>query len=368
MRHDSLVPHVPCPMPYSERLKKLQSALAAERVDSFLVFAAANLRYLTGFTGSNGLLVVQERAAVFFTDGRYTTQAGQEVTNARVVVPKKGMLEAALKLAARGARRVGFESSIGYQTFARLAKQLGVRRLRPLNGVVEKLRVVKEGREIAAIRASVELNSRVFEEILPLVKEGVMEKDLAAEVEYRMRRQGAEKASFDTIVASGPRTALPHAQPSDRRLKANEFVLFDLGAILNGYSSDMTRTVFLGRAGAKARRLYGTVLEAQRQAREAVREGVTGAAVDRAARRHINKQGWGRYFSHSTGHGVGLEIHEMPRLAAGDRSPLPAGAVVTIEPGVYLPGFGGVRIEDMVVVRDSGAELLTPTPHEFLEL
>lgn len=368
MGHDSLMPHVPCPMPYSERLKKVQSALSAERVDSLLVFAAANLRYLTGFTGSNGLLVIHERAAVFFTDGRYTTQAGQEVTNARVVVPKKGMLEAALKLAGQGGGRVGFEASIGYQTFARLAKQLGARRLRPLSGLVEKLRAVKEDREIAAIRASVDLNSRVFEEILPLVKEGVAEKDLAAEVEYRMRRNGAEKASFDTIVASGARTALPHAQPTERRLRGNEFVLFDLGAILNGYSSDMTRTVFLGRAGKQARRLYQTVLEAQRQARETLRAGVTGAAVDRAARRHISKQGWGRFFSHSTGHGVGLEIHEMPRLAAGDRSPLPAGAVVTIEPGVYLPGFGGVRIEDMVVVRDSGAELLTSTPRELLEL
>jgi Xaa-Pro aminopeptidase len=214
----------------------------------------------------------------------------------------------------------------------------------------------------------VELNSRVFDEMLPLVKEGVSEQDLAAEVEYRMRRQGAEKASFDTIVASGPRSALPHAQPSARRLRAGEFLLFDQGAILNGYASDMTRTVFLGRAGREARRLYATVLEAQQQARQAVRAGARGAAVDRAARRVIRQRGWGRYFSHSTGHGVGLEIHEMPRLGAGDRSPLPAGAVVTIEPGVYLPGFAGVRIEDMLVVREGGSDLLTPTPHDLIEL
>lgn len=170
------MPHAPFRMPYSERLKKVQSLLAAERVDSFLVFGAANLRYLTGFTGSNGLLLIREHAAVFFTDGRYTTQAGQEVTNARVVVPKKAMLEAALKLAGSGKKRVGFEASIGYQTFARLSKLLGARRLRPLSGLVEKLRAVKEEREIAAIRASVDLNSRVFEEILPLVKEGVTER------------------------------------------------------------------------------------------------------------------------------------------------------------------------------------------------
>jgi Xaa-Pro aminopeptidase len=354
-------------MPYSERLKKLQSALAAERVDSFLVLAPANLRYLTGFTGSNGLLLVEERGAVFFTDGRYTTQAGEEVRNARVVTPKKAVLDAAIKLAAKGGRRVGFETSVSYPAYARLAKQFK-RRLRPLNGVVEKLRLVKEDGEVAAIRASVELNSRVFDEMLPLVKEGVSEQDLAAEVEYRMRRHGAGKASFDTIVASGPRSALPHAPPSARRLRAGEFVLFDQGAILNGYASDMTRTVFLGRAGREARRLYATVLEAQQQARQAVRAGVRGAAVDRAARRVIRQRGWGRYFSHSTGHGVGLEIHEMPRLAAGDRSPLPAGAVVTIEPGVYLPGFAGVRIEDMLVVREGGSDLLTPTPHDLIEL
>lgn len=189
---------------------------------------------------------------------------------------------------------------------------------------------------------------------------------MAAEIEYRMRRMGAEKPAFDTIVASGPNSAMPHARPSSRPFGKNEFIVLDQGAILAGYASDMTRTVHVGPAGAAGRELYATVLEAHEQAKAAVRAGVSCAAVDRAARAPIKARGWSEYFPHSTGHGLGLDVHEMPRIAAREKAILPAGAVVTIEPGVYLPGTGGVRIEDLVVVRENGAETLTPSPKNLL--
>lgn len=351
------------------RLSRLQARLAKERVDCLLIASPANLRYLTGFTGSAGLLIVEERGATFYTDGRYTLQAAEEVKSARLVAARRGALEAVLgRLRRSRHRRIGFETGLGYQQYQRLVEELGSKRLRPVRSAVEDLRLVKDEREIAAVKASVELNSKVFDDVLPLVRVGLAERDLAAEIEFRMRRRGAEKPAFETIVAGGPRSALPHARPTARPLGKNEFLLLDLGAILDGYVSDMTRTVFLGSANGPARSLYSTVQEAQQKAREAVRAGVSCAAVDRAARHPIASRGWGKFFPHSTGHGVGIEIHEMPRIAAREKTILPAGALVTIEPGVYLPGLGGVRIEDVVVVREGGAEVLTPTPRELLEL
>ena len=338
-------------------------------MDCLLVSALPNLFYLTGFTGSAGLLLVEERGATLYTDGRYTLQTAEEVKAARVVVPRGGVLPAVLRRLHRSrSRRIGFESGSGYPLFARLARELGWRRLRAVEDAVERMRLVKDEKEIAAIRCSVELTAQALAAVLPLVRPGARERDLAAELEYRMRCLGAEKPAFDTIVASGARTALPHARASGRLLGKNEFVLFDVGAILDGYSSDMTRTVHLGPAPKQARRLYSAVEEAQQQAREAVRAGVSCAEVDRAARGHLAARGFGRYFTHSTGHGLGIQVHESPRLAAREKTRLPAGAVVTIEPGAYLPGVGGVRIEDVVVVRARGAEVLTPTARELLEL
>ncbi len=358
------------------RLDRLRSLFSAEKVDCLLVSGLANIRYLTGFTGSNALLLVQADSATFFTDGRYTTQARQEVPGVRVVTPKKGLWpEAIRRLKAQRRFKAGFDSSVSLALSKVILKGLGEKRTRAVSGAVERLRLVKEESEIAAIRASAELNSRVLAEILPLVKPGVTERDLAAEMEYRMRRMGAAGPAFESIVAAGENSALPHARPTARAVRGGEFVLFDHGTMLNGYCSDMTRTVWVGGSSGdlrgnlpRARDLYATVLEAHQLAREAVRAGVRCSVVDRAARRRIAAQGWGKYFSHSTGHGVGLEIHESPRVAAPVKDKLPAGAVITIEPGVYLPGFGGVRIEDMLVVRENGAEGLTPSPKEFMEL
>jgi Xaa-Pro aminopeptidase len=354
------------------RLDRLRSRFSAEKVDCLLVSGLANIRYLTGFTGSNALLLVQEDSATFFTDGRYTTQARQEVKGARVLTPRKGLWPAAIRrLKAKRKFKAGFDSSVSFALSKVILKGLGEKRTRAVSGVVERLRLVKEESEIAAIRASAELNSLALAEMLTLVKPGVTERDLAAEMEFRMRRLGATGPAFESIVASGENSALPHAHPTTRAIREGEFLLFDHGTMLNGYCSDMTRTVWVGGAAGdvkRARDLYATVREAHQLAREAVHAGVRCSEVDRAARGVIKARGWGKYFSHSTGHGVGLEIHESPRVAAPVKDKLPAGAVITIEPGVYLPGFGGVRIEDMVVVRENGAEGLTPSPKEFMEL
>jgi Xaa-Pro aminopeptidase len=251
----------------------------------------------------------------------------------------------------------------------KLKELLDVRtELVPVDDFVEKRRMIKDARELAAIRESVAINSQAFERSLKEVRAGISESDLATEIEYQMRKLGAEKPSFETIVAYGPRTALPHARPTSGRLGANEIVLVDMGTFRDGYASDMTRTFHLGPTPAKIKRMYRAVLEAQCAAIDSVRPGVKAGAVDRRARTVLKQQGFDRYFTHSTGHGLGLEIHEPPRIGKGDQTVLEPGMTVTIEPGAYIEAFAGVRIEDTVAVTSSGCEVLTPTSKELLEL
>jgi Xaa-Pro aminopeptidase len=328
------------------------------------------VQYLTGFSGSAGALLVTPSDAIFFTDSRYDLQAHQEVEGSRVVITKESAGMAAAKRAAKmRQRRVGFESdTLPYAGHRRLKEVLQKGKLVATRGMVEALRVEKDAGEIEQIRKAVELGSRAFEETLPLLRPGMTELEVAAEIEYRMRRYGGERPSFETIVATGPRAALPHARAGTRKVQPNEFILLDLGVILGGYASDMTRTVFLGKAPRRAARIYKAVLEAQLEAEQAVQAGRPCAAVDQAARLVLKRYGYARYFTHSTGHGLGREVHELPRIARGQTFALPEGAVITVEPGVYLPGFGGVRIEDVVVVRKGRGEVLTRTSKELTEL
>jgi Xaa-Pro aminopeptidase len=230
--------------------------------------------------------------------------------------------------------------------------------------LIEDLRVVKDRGEIEAIRSAGKITAEVFEELLPLIRPGAIERDLAAEIEYRMRKKGAEGAAFETIVVSGTRSAHPHARPSSKPLQESELVIFDLGAILGGYAADMTRTVFLGEPTPRVRNIYSIVLKAQAEGIRSVTSTARAGDIDCAARRLLAKHRLARYFTHSTGHGVGLEIHERPRLGKGETVPLRAGSVVTVEPGVYLEGFGGIRIEDTVLVGPGGPEVLTPASKE----
>ncbi len=333
----------------------------------------AMTRYLCGFTGSAGFLLVQESGSVFFTDVRYDTQAREEVTGAKVVIARKAVLNAVGEwIAARRKRARGWTIGIeaDHLTVAerkRVADLLprGLR-LKNAPSLVEQARMVKDPNELERIRAAVKLGATLFDRALQVLRPGVKEADVAAEMEYAARRAGAEEMSFPTIIASGPRSALPHGRASSQAIAPGGFVVCDFGVILAGYCSDQTRTVWVGNASKEGRQAYEAVRDAQQSAIDAVRPGVSVGDVDSAARKVLRKAGLGRYFTHSTGHGVGLEIHEAPRVAAGQEQVLKPGMVITIEPGVYFPGKWGVRIEDMVAVTEDGGEVLTPTSKEFL--
>lgn len=339
-----------------------------------LVTHLPDVFYLTGFTGSAAVLVVSANSASLFTDSRYTFQAREEVHGAHIHIAKEGLIRAAGE-AIRGlsaSRRASIAYSPSQLTVAQKASVESAAAVKirwiAADRLVGRLRAVKDPEELSAMREATELISNVFEKVLKVIHPGVRETDLAAEIEYQMKRAGAAGPSFETIVASGPRSAWAHARPTSKLLKKNELVVLDQGAILRHYCSDLTRTVFVGRAPSKVRQLYSAVLEAQTAAKRAIRPGIEAEAVDRAARQVLKKRGLGRYFTHSTGHGLGIEVHEVPRLGRGERTLLEAGMVVTVEPGVYVEGFGGIRIEDDVVVTSHGFEELTTARRDLLEL
>jgi Xaa-Pro aminopeptidase len=350
------------------RRKRLLDALPKLNAETLLVSSLPNVRYLSGFTGSNGLLLVAPTGSTLFTDPRYAIQTKQE-SDCRVTIAKGSLYEAASKhIARRKWRRIGVEQGrITYAAYMELGKFFPLTSsLVPVPPVVEELRMVKSESEVELIRRSVLTNSEAYDKAVGCIKSSQTENDLAAEIEYQMRRLGAEKAAFETIVASGPRSALPHAQPMSEPILDDRLLLVDMGAVHAGYCSDMTRMLHRGTPGAKARKLHKAVLEAQLAAIDAVRENTTASAVDRAARQVLKAHGLDKLFVHSTGHGLGLEIHEPPRIGKRDKTRLQAGMVITIEPGAYLEGFGGVRIEDTVLVTRTGCEVLTPTRKELL--
>jgi Xaa-Pro aminopeptidase len=352
---------------YEQRRQTVVSGLAEHKLDGLLVSLGPNLRYLSGFTGSNGLLLLTAAKSLLLTDPRYTIQAGQESTCQVHISKGPLLLDLVSAIARQRLRRVGYEPAMmSCDAFQSLdAKMPAKSSLVAIRGWIEELRTVKSPDEIARIRRSVDTNSRAFEQGVARVKSGMKEQDLAAELEYRMRRLGAEKPSFETIVAGGERSALPHAQPTAARFQNGQLIVVDMGALQEGYCSDMTRMLFLGTPGAKVRRTYKAVLEAQLAGIAAVHAGARTAAVDAATRKVLRSYGLDKAFIHSTGHGLGLEIHEAPRLGKKDKGRLKAGMAITIEPGVYLEGFGGIRIEDTVLVTEKGCEVLTPTSKDL---
>jgi Xaa-Pro aminopeptidase len=358
------------------RLDRLRTTVAAASLDALVVTHLPNVFYLCGFTGSNAALIILPGAAHLFTDGRYTIQAREECPGTRVHIVRSALSEACGTFLAQRARqargrlRVGFDPAhLTLAEWTRLRKAAGARiHWKLAAGLVEALREVKDPAELAVMREAAKLGSEVMAEVLTLVRPDVTELDLAAEIDYRMRRKGAEGASFESIVASGPRSALPHARPTAKRLQKSELVVFDLGAILRHYCSDLTRTVYVGKAPAKVREWYRAVEQAQQAALEALKAGVTSGSVDRAARRTLDRAGLGRYFIHSTGHGLGIEVHETPRLGRGQTQEIRVGMVVTLEPGIYLQGVGGIRIEDDVAILAGGAEVITSAPRGLLEI
>ncbi|MGA8553292.1 MAG: Xaa-Pro peptidase family protein, partial [Candidatus Acidiferrales bacterium] len=340
--------------------------------DALLVTHLPNIDYLCGFTGSNALLLVESAGATLFTDPRYTLQAREEVTDAKISIAKQGLIEALGNVLAcrRRRMRIGFAPTQLTVAQKKTLESLSGNRICWIQASleVEKLRAIKDAREQALMRGAAALISKVWTEVVAGIKPRTSELAVAAEIEHAMKLQGASGPSFDTIVASGERSALPHARPTPKLLKKNELVVLDQGAILRGYCSDMTRTVFLGRAPARLRSLYQVVLEAKEAATAAIRPGIKAREVDAAARRVLERQKLNRYFTHSTGHGLGIEIHEMPRLGKHEDTLLQEGMALTVEPGVYIQGLGGIRIEDEVLVTAKGAEVLTSASREFLEL
>ncbi len=356
-----------------DRQRLLADELADRKIDALLITHLPNVRYLTGFTGSAGVLLIGQgrQRPVFITDGRYTSQAHEQVENAKIVIAKGSALDAAVQQAVKlRLANVGVEADhMPVSMRSRLKKLLPPKvKLKETTGLVEDIREVKDTGELAAIERAVKLGAEIFKVALKTIKPGVRETDVAAELEYAARRAGATGMSFETIVASGPRSALPHGKASVARIPERGFVVLDYGVILDGYCSDMTRSVHVGKPSPEARRMYESVLQSQLAGIQAVRSGATAGEVDHACREVLRRAKLDRYFTHSTGHGVGLEIHEMPRLARHQEAPLETGMVVTIEPGVYIEGKGGVRIEDMVAVTDAGCDVLTPVSKELIVL
>jgi Xaa-Pro aminopeptidase len=357
------------------RMRALRKQMLQQKLDAVLITHLPDVRYLCGFTGSNAALAVTAKRAAMFTDGRYTAQAREETQGARVVIAKKSALrEACVWLEESGATATYFDPEQitvatldGMRGALSKAKRRGF--LQPLKKpIVSDLRMVKDAEELLQMEEAALLGCQLFMAVLPHVQPGVAESEIAADLEFFARSLGAEGMSFETIVASGKRSALPHGRATSAKLPRNGFITLDFGVILKGYCSDMTRTVYVGKPGKRELSAYDAVLEAQEAAVNAVRPGATCGEVDEVARSVLRKAGLAKYFTHSTGHGVGIEIHESPRVAAGQSQVLAPGMVITIEPGIYIEGQFGIRIEDMVAVTENGGKILTPAPKALIQL
>jgi len=350
------------------RLERVRARLGEERLDALVLLNAENRRYVTGFTGSAGIAVVLPERSHLIVDFRYVEQAREEAPEFSPVRVSNLLEGLAAFLREAGARRVGFEAeTVTVAQLRRLRELAADVELVPLQGL-DRMRWRKDPQEIARISRAAQIAAAAFVEILPLVRPGVVERDLALELEYRMRRLGADGAAFDAIVASGPRSALPHGRASGRAIGPGDLVTVDWGAVVQGYHSDSTRTLVVGRASGEQRQLYRLVREAQEAALAGLRPGMTGKEADALARQRIAAAGYGDHFGHGLGHGVGLAVHEGPTLSPREEAVLEPEVVVTVEPGIYLPGWGGVRVEDLVVLREGGAEVFPGAPQELLEV
>ena len=351
------------------RLAALAGVLEQEGLDALLVTHLPNIRYLTGFSGSAGLLLVRSASAVLITDFRYAVQAPLEAPAVEVQIDPVSIWDRLGRvLGQRTVDRLGVESHVLTTRDAERLSRLTRSQVVATADLVERLRSAKDPEEVASIRAAASLAQDALAEVLPTVRVGDRELDVAARLEAALRLRGSEWHPFPTIVASGPRAALPHARTTARAIQANELLLIDFGAQLNGYCSDLTRTMVVGQADDRQRTIHALVQEAQVRARTQVRAQLTGREADSLARDVIAARGFGDAFGHSLGHGLGLEVHEAPRLSQTNEVALPLHAVVTIEPGIYLPGWGGVRLEDDVYLGPSGPELLSDGRTELLEL
>lgn len=353
-----------------KRIKKLQAKLRKKEIDAILISQPHNRRYLCEYSpmdhdigeSSGVLLVPARRPPLLLTDFRFQIQAEQETSGLEVILYPKGILCLLKRLLPKmGIKSLAFESHYTLHSMSKkmgsMCKKLAID-LQPSTGMVERMRLIKDEREIKLLRRSVRLNEKVFQTIYKTIFPGQTEIDIALALETTMRRKGAEAPSFESIVATGARSALPHAVPGPVKIRKNTMLMIDMGLILNGYCSDMTRTFFIGKPSKKYLKIHRLVRKAQLAGINKIRAGVTAAKVDKAARDIITEAGYGKQFGHALGHGVGMAVHENPRLSSRSRGKLQAGMIVTIEPGIYIPEWGGVRLENMAVVRENGCEVL----------
>ena len=352
------------------RIQKLRSQFDRLEIDAFLVTFQPHLRYLSRFSGSAGVGLITKKSAYFITDGRYIQQVKLEVKNWKIFISKDGILEEFHRQdLLRPGSRIGFDgNTLVLEQYRFLKKLFPKIKLLPKVDVIEKIAAVKDADEIGKITKAVEITDKVFTEILPLIKPGVRELDIAAEISYRQRKHGSEADAFEAIVASGVRSALPHGRATMKKLANGELITLDFGCIYEGYHSDMTRTVALGKLSTELKTIYTVVYDAQELAVEAAVAGCKTKDLDAVARNHIKKHGYENFFRHSLGHGIGLQIHEAPRISVQSKTVLETGNVVTIEPGIYIANAGGVRIEDDVVITNGHCTVLNRSPKELLLL
>jgi Xaa-Pro aminopeptidase len=348
------------------RIDRLIQTLSRLELGGIIITDIKNIRYFSGFTGSDGALVVCEKGGTFLTDGRYTTQATGEVTSFSVKEYRNKTQGITDEVRALKLKKVGIESRVlPLFLFNAIKSRLPGRRIVPIEEDLAALRMVKEHDEIETLKESIRISEESFAEVAALITAPSREEEIAVELEYRMKKKGSGPLPFPIIVAAGANGALPHAHAGARKIEAGDLVTIDFGAQYRGYHSDQTVTVMIGRDGAKEHEVYDVVHQAQQHAIAAIRPDVSVKAVDKVARDYIIERGYGDYFTHGTGHGVGLDIHEPPRLSPLGEEVLQEGMVVTVEPGIYIPGWGGVRIEDMVLVGKAGPCVLTTIPKSF---
>lgn len=340
-----------------DRIKKLREKMG---VSSLVVTDQTNIRYLTGYRGDNGVLLITEERATLITDPRYEESSNREVRGAEIVITNDGIFEKLVTLSQfKKIKKAGFErENIRYSIYEKLKQSLKDKELVPVSNLVEELRMKKDEGEIKLIKKACEIGNRVLQEVLKRISLRSTEKDISAEIEFLIKKHGGDKQSFDTIVAAGDNSALPHAIPTGRKIGGENMLLIDMGVFCNDYASDMTRT-FLLKEDKKAKEMYAVVSEAQKRAIEALKPGIELKEIDRIARDYISDNHYGKNFGHSLGHGVGLSVHELPRVSYKSTYKAEEGMVFSIEPGVYIPGYGGVRIEDLILVTKTGYKVIT---------
>ncbi|RCW86018.1 Xaa-Pro aminopeptidase [Halanaerobium sp. DL-01] len=353
-----------------KRINKLRSKMKEKEIEAFFITSRKNVRYLTGFTGTAGRLLITKNDNIFITDSRYTEQAEAQTEACRIEVINSRVVEGIGKLLKKSdVDELAFESEhTTYSEFQEYREKFPIGKLIPQKNIVEKLRTIKEASEVELIKKAVEISDRAFFHILNFIRPGITEKEVSLELEFSMKKGGGEANAFDFIVASGKRGALPHGVAADKKLEVGDLITMDFGTVYRGYHSDITRTVALGEPDEKLKEIYDLVFTAQKKVIEEIKAGMTAVEADSIARDFIKNSGYGDNFGHGLGHGVGLQIHEAPRLSYSSNDVLKEGMIVTDEPGIYVSGLGGVRIEDDLLIKEDGCQVLNSAPKELIIL